>query len=344
MVTMSDVAKEAQVSRATASYALRGDTRIADDTRRRVLLAARKLRYSANLSARSLRSGKSGIIGVAIFELDKPYPAQMSAAISRQINAHGMQAIIQQTSNSKQDEVSILRHVTSQLCDGTIFSPGSITNEEMQELADGKPLVLLDDPSAEPVFDSVMTASTEGAAMAVQHLLDCGCRRIGVVGADMTASTDPAQRHAVRGRRVAGCLKALKAAGIKARPQDFLPLDRWDGEMARDLGHHLADTSDLAFDGIFCMTDSLALSLIRGLHECGVEVPRDLAVVGFDGIQEGALYIPSLTTISTDKDDLARKAVDALLARLQGDDDNRPPTRTTAACRLVVRESTAKIR
>ena len=181
MVTMSDVAKEAQVSRATASYALRGDTRIADDTRRRVLLAAHKLRYSANLSARSLRSGKSGIIGVAIFELDKPYPAQMSAAISRQINAHGMQAIIQQTSNSKQDEVSILRHVTSQLCDGTIFSPGSITNEEMQELADGKPLVLLDDPSAEPVFDSVMTAGFEGAAMAVRHLLDCGCQRLSLI-------------------------------------------------------------------------------------------------------------------------------------------------------------------
>ena len=92
------------------------------------------------------------------------------------------------------------------------------------------------------------------------------------------------------------------------------------------------------------MTDSLALGLIRGLHECDVEVPRDLAVVGFDGIQEGESYIPSLTTISTDKEDLARKAVDALLARLQGDDDNRPPTRTTAACRLVVRESTAKIR
>ena len=344
MVTMSDVAKEAQVSRATASYALRGDRRIADDTRRRVLLAAHKLRYSANLSARSLRSGKSGIIGVAIFELDKPYPAQMSAAISRQINAHGMQAIIQQTSNSKQDEVSILRHVTSQLCDGTIFSPGSITNEEMQELADGKPLVLLDDPSAEPVFDSVMTAGFEGATMAVQHLLDCGCRRIGVVGADMAASTDPVQRHSVHGRRVAGCLKTLKAAGIKARREDFLPLERWDGEMARDLGHHLTDTSDLPFDGIFCMTDSLALGLIRGLHECGVEVPRDLAVVGFDGIQEGESYIPSLTTISTDKEDLARKAVDALLARLQGEDDDRPPTRTTAACRLVVRESTARIR
>lgn len=180
--------------------------------------------------------------------------------------------------------------------------------------------------------------------MAVQHLLDCGCRRIGVVGADMTASTDPVQQHSVHGRRVAGCLKAMKAAGIKAGREDFLPLDRWEGEMARDLGHHLADASDPPFDGIFCMTDSLALGLIRGLHECGVEVPRDLAVVGFDGIQEGGSYIPSLTTISTDKEDLARKAVDALLARLQGDDDNCPPTRTTAACRLVVRESTAKIR
>lgn len=89
MVTMSEVAKAAGVSRATASYALRGDPRIAPDTAQKVLNAANELKYTANLSARSLRSGHNGVIGVAIFELDRPYPSEMSAAISREATKHG---------------------------------------------------------------------------------------------------------------------------------------------------------------------------------------------------------------------------------------------------------------
>ena len=101
MVTMSDVAKAAGVSRATASYALRGDPRIVPATAERVMRAARELQYTTNLSARSLRSGRSGIIGVAIFELDHPYPSEMSAAMSREAARHGLETIVQETSNSK---------------------------------------------------------------------------------------------------------------------------------------------------------------------------------------------------------------------------------------------------
>lgn len=109
MVTMSEVAKAAGVSRATASYALRGDPRIAPDTAQKVLNAANELKYTANLSARSLRSGHNGVIGVAIFELDRPYPSEMSAAISREATKHGLQTIVQQTSISKDSEIGILK-------------------------------------------------------------------------------------------------------------------------------------------------------------------------------------------------------------------------------------------
>lgn len=340
MVTMSDVAKEADVSRATASYALRGDTRIAEKTRTKVLAAAKRLNYSANLSARSLRSGRNGVIGVAIFELDKPYPSQMSAAISREINAHGMQAIIQQTTNSREDEVSILRRVTSQLCDGTIFSPGNVSNEEMKALTHGKPVVLLDDPSVRPVFDSVMTASREGARTAVAHLLAQGCRRIGVVGSDLDILDEPSMKNSVAARRLSGCLEALEEGKRTLSPDSFIGLEPWDEDSARSLAHSLAAQGDFPFDGVFCITDSMALGMIRGLHECGISVPRDVAVIGFDGINESASYIPSLTTISTDREDLAHKAVSILLHDLNQPDGHPRPRRQTAKFRLDVREST----
>lgn len=340
MVTMSDVAREADVSRATASYALRGDRRITNKTRSKVLKAAKKLNYSANLSARSLRSGRNGVIGVAIFELDKPYPSQLSAAISKEINAHGMQAIIQQTTNSRQDEVSILRHVTSQLCDGTIFSPGNVSNEEMKALLDGKPIVLLDDPSIHPVFDSVMTAGVDGSKVAVTHLIKQGCKRIAVIGSDYSPLDNAALVNSVSGRRLTGCVQAFKSAGMRISHDNFVRLDTWDESSARNLAHQLADHSEFPFDGMFCLTDSVALGMIRGLHERGLAVPKDVKVMGFDGINECSTYIPSLTTIQTDREDLAHKAVSKLIQRLNRGEQDEKPSRVTARFDLVVGEST----
>ena len=340
MVTMSDVAREADVSRATASYALRGDSRITKKTRSKVIAAAKKLNYSANLSARSLRSGRNGVVGVAIFELDKSYPSQMSAAISKEINAHGMQAIIQQTTNSREDEVSILQRVTSQLCDGTIFSPGNVSNEEMKALIHGKPIVLLDDHSAHPIFDSVETAGREGARTAITHLLAQGCRHIGVVGADISVLGKPSMKNSVAARRLIGCQEAFEASGRMLSPDAFIGLSPWDENASRSLAHNLADQGDFPFDGVFCLTDSIALGMIRGLYDCGISVPRDVAVIGFDGINEGASYIPSLTTISTDREDLACKAVSILLHDLNHPDRQSKPRRETAKFNLEVREST----
>lgn len=346
MTTMTDVARAAGVSRATASYALRGDPRIAPDTADKVRAAAASLHYTANLSAKSLRSGRSGLIGVAIFELDKPYPSEMSAAVSREAARHGLETIVQQTSNSKEREISILRKVTSQLCDGTIFSPGNVSVEEISALHGGKPLVLLDDIADDPLFDCVFTACESGAEAAIRHLVDVGCRSIGVLGADYESLLDDSQSTSVSGRRLAGALKALDEAGIEIDERHVVHT-LWEMEDARRAAHRIVDEG-LAFDGLFCMTDTVALGAIRGFADRGVRVPQDVAVIGFDGINEGEYSTPSLSTIRTDLDDLARKAVGLLLARLDEDanglprERRAPVRRLTADYRLVARESTRR--
>lgn len=305
MVTMSDVAKAAGVSRATASYALRGDPRIVPETAEKVRAAARRLHYTANLSARSLRSGRNGVIGLAIFELDRAYPSEMGAAISREASRHGLQTIVQETSNSKEGEVSILRKVTSQLCDGMIFSPGNVSDEELRELSGGKPMVLLDDLSPDPIFDTVNTPCEIGAQTAIDHLVDVGCQNILVVGARYESLAEDAQSTSVSARRLYGCLKAFDDHGMEVSPENFLYIN-WNPEDARALAHQVV-RSGRRFDGVFCMTDTLAMGFIRGLADCGVHVPNDMAVVGFDGINESDYFVPSLTTVSTDLNDLAAK-------------------------------------
>jgi DNA-binding LacI/PurR family transcriptional regulator len=368
MPTMSDVAKAAGVSRATASYALRGDPRISPHTAEKVRAAASQLRYTANLSARSLRSGRSGVIGVAIFELDKPYPSEMSAAISREAAQHGLETIVQQTSNSKEREISILRKVTSQLCDGTVFSPGNVSVEEIAALYGGKPLILLDDVSNDPLFDCVFTPCEAGAEAAIRHLAAVGCRNIGVLGTDCTASLEDSQAttisdhrpagaltklwdmvvmsSSVSGRRLAGALTAFDDLGITVGEDNFVNA-LWETRDAREAAHRLVDEG-LPFDGLFCMTDTVALGALRGFADRGVRVPQDVAVIGFDGINEGEYSVPSLTTIQTDLDDLARKTVGLLLNRLDEEatglplQQKAPVQRLTAGYSLVERESTRR--
>lgn len=340
MVTMSDVAKAAGVSRATASYALRGDPRIVPETAEKVRTAARRLHYTANLSARSLRSGRNGVIGLAIFELDRAHPSEMGAAISREASRHGLQTIVQETSNSKEGEVSILRKVTSQLCDGMIFSPGNVSDEELRELSGGKPMVLLDDLSPDPIFDTVNTPCEIGAQTAIDHLVDVGCQNILVVGARYESLAEDAQSTSVSARRLYGCLKAFDDHGMEVSPENFLYIN-WNPEDARALAHQVV-RSGRRFDGVFCMTDTLAMGFIRGLADCGVHVPNDMAVVGFDGINESDYFVPSLTTVSTDLNDLAAKAVNLLLKRIDEDGTDFKPEKLTADFRLVRRESTGR--
>ena len=343
MVTMSDVARAAGVSRATVSYALRGDARIAPATAERIMQTARDLQYTTNLSARSLRSGRSGIIGVAIFELDHPYPSELSAAISREAARHGLEAIVQQTSNSKDDEITILQKVTSQLCDGTIFCPGNVSDEEIRALSGGKPVILLDDTSPDPVFDSVSTACEAGAEAAIRHLYDVGCQRILVIGTAYEALAEDRGAATVSGRRLIGCLNAFEALGITPAPEQFIHLPQWRADVARTAAHHIVD-SNTAFDGVFCMTDTIAIGFARGLADRGLQAPRDAAIIGFDGINECATYIPSISTIATDLDDLATKAVRLLLDRLDanGTNNDEPPRELTAKFRLIARESTRR--
>jgi DNA-binding LacI/PurR family transcriptional regulator len=341
MVTMSDVAKAAGVSRATASYALRGDPRIISTTAQRVIKVAKDLNYTTNLSARSLRSGKSGVIGVAIYELDKPYPSEMSAEVSREASRNGLQAIIQQTSNSKEGEISILKNVTSQLCDGTIFSPGIVTNEEIRELSGGKPIILLDDTSQDSLFDGVYTPGRDGSRSAILHLMAQGCKNIFIIGADYESLSKKGSLIPVSSQRLKGCQDAFAQQGLTLQSGQVLRTDEWTPAAARKAVHELVN-SDKVFDGIFCMTDSLALGALRGLEDCGLTVPGDVAVMGFDGINEGELSIPSLSTIKIDLKDLAEKAVSLLLKRIKEPSQPFTPRRLTAAYTLVQRESTSR--
>ena len=340
MVTMRDVAQAAGVSTATVSMALRGDRRIAAQTRLAVREAADRLGYATNLSARSLRSGHAGVLGLMLLDLDIPQPMQIASAFGDAAAAVGMQSIVQQVRHGTVGTRVALERAASQLCDGMLVATYEPVTLLVSERDQGRPMVLLDDEAAPSNdMDAVLTPSFDGAEMAVTHLLASGCRSIVVLGSQFDVASDPGHRNRAEVRRLQGCMSGFSKAGRSLDPGHVIPA-RWDGGDAVEVVSGLV-RAGMEFDGLFCMTDVLAIGAMRGLSACGLRVPEDVKVMGFDGITVGGLCSPSLSTIAVDCADLAAKAVDRLMLRIEHPREAIAPVALTAEHHLVVRESTA---
>lgn len=326
MVTMKDIATQAGVSVMTVSNALRGRDVVAPDTARRILELADSLGYQVNaatLSARSLRSGLAqgdgygkGTIGVAIFDFDNIQPAILATEISRVAAERGCQTIFQQTRSEASGERAIIQGIASQFCDGLIFSSQMIDPEEIVRITRHRPTVLIDDDRPQQRLDTVLSPCEEGARAAIEYLWNTGRRHIGIVGNGVDVLSDPMLDSGVGARRVRGCLDAFDGLGLRVDPAWFVA-SPWHEVDARDVVR--ADAERFAgFDALFCMTDSIAIGVMRGLHDIGMRVPDDVAVMGFDGIVIGEVAVPSLTTVAVDIPQTASLAVDCVMGRMDG--------------------------
>jgi DNA-binding LacI/PurR family transcriptional regulator len=327
---LSDVAALAGVSVKTVSNVINDYPHITSRTRAKVEAAIAELGYSPNVSARSLRKGRSDFIALAIPEMASPYFAELGAAISRAAKKRGITVLIDQTEGEPAAEKLVLDGMRGQLIDGIIFSPITTTPSKIAVAPDGKPLLLLGERHAGGTLDHVAVNSVRASFDATTHLISLGRRRIAAIGVGGGAGTGAVRRKGYR--------KALKAAGQPYDPGlevDGTGYHREDGAAAMRALLELPERPD----AVFCFNDLLALGALRALAEAHLSVPGDVAVVGFDDIEDGRYHSPSLTTISPDKEWLAENAVSLLLERITGTGD---PRRRDLAVpyTLEIREST----
>ncbi|MBW3082111.1 LacI family DNA-binding transcriptional regulator [Bifidobacterium phasiani] len=326
MVTLDDVAARAGVSRMTASNALRGRTVVRPETACKVIAAAKELGYHPNIAARQLSSGRTQVIGLTVADFDLIFPAALAAAVSDQAQALGYQVIVQQTRFSHDFERRMLSSATSQICDGTIICWPSSVSAEMESFARTHPLVLLDGFGLEGRCDCVFTPCTDGMAAAARHLIGHGCRRVLTLGGGYL----PPERFDDAGtseqRRVRGAAEGLLAAGLPYRADDVYPCD-WTREAGyRRMRAILDERRD--FDGVCCLNDPIAIGALKALAEAGVRVPQDVAVTGFDGVEDGQYLTPGLTSVAIDPQEAARVCLELLMARIERDAGRPPAPRT----------------
>lgn len=322
MTTLDDVARLAGVSRMTASNALRGKTCVRRQTAQRVLQAARQLDYRPDLAARRLSSGRSHIIGLSVADFDLIFPADLAACLSDEAGRRGYQVLAQQTRCSQDSERTMLDHAVAQLCDGAVVCWPSSDVEALTRYAAAHPLVVLDGFAMSASVDCVLTPCRAGMASAMDHLLQQGYRRPIIIGAnpDEAFASPP---NTSSGLRLHGALDALKRHGVAFR-EDMVIACGWDREQGYVVTADLI-ARNVPFDALCCLNDPIAIGALKALSDAKMNVPRDVAVIGFDGVRDGQYTTPGLSSIVIDPAVTARACLDLLLSRLEHRDTTLAP-------------------
>ncbi|GGX59650.1 LacI family transcriptional regulator [Streptomyces minutiscleroticus] len=329
---LKDVAALAGVSIRTVSNVVSGSASVAEETRARVQRALDELGYRPNLAARNLRAGRTGLIGLAIPELHSPYFGELAGLIVEAARQRSWTVVIDQTFGDPDAERRLLDGTGGRLVDGLIISPWSLSPEELTAQARSVPVVLLGERHPHGLADRVAVDNVLAADEATTHLIGTGRRRIAAVG------LQPHLRNGTAHQRLEGYRTALRRAGIEPDPRlerTVTTLHRSDG--AEAMTALLED--GVRPDAVFAFSDELALGALHTAHRHGLRVPRDLAVVGFDGIEDALYANPALTTVAPDKRQIAERALQCLADRIYSPAAGVPPLDIVVPHRLEIRAS-----
>jgi len=342
---LKDVAKAANVSLAAASRILRGDCeRFGEETCRRVIEASRQLGWRRNLLVNGMQTGRTQTIGVMIPPYDSFWVSVLSG-IHDALSASDYLPITVWTGSLgdlphfEKDEAEGLRQINRLLdrrVDGLIlWPPFSLAYyHHFPEFVERRvPVAVIDHYST--VADSVETDEEQAASVVAQHLLDLGHRRI----ACLSSRETPSQTWAVK-RRTA-FENAVSRNGDAQMKSWRLNTQGTNGlEVARQL---LAD--DLRPTAVFAASDHEAQFIYQAADEMGINIPRDLSVVGFADLDFATSMDPPLTTMRQQPHEIGRLAADLIMSRIDG---NMPhgdfPTTVKVAAELIIRDSTAPCR
>jgi DNA-binding LacI/PurR family transcriptional regulator len=332
------------VSLKTVSNVVNGHRYLRPETKARVEQAIVELGYRVNSSARDLRRGRTATILLALSELRNPYFAELAELIIAAAERRGLRVLVDHHRMDPARERAVLHGGGTRQVDGVIYSPVSLGQDEASLFRVGFPLVVLGDTILDAPVDHVSLRNVEGARAAVSHLIDQGCSRIALIGVDPLGEGRPGSAT----QRVKGARQALEAAGLSLDPRMMGAARPW----YRSTGAQaVADMLDAGVrpDGIFALNDVLALGALHELLSRNIRVPEDIALVGFDNIDDGLYSRPSLTTIDPGKEQIAELALSMLCERMGLDVDGvpvaaadplgPPPREVFTRFELVVRET-----
>jgi DNA-binding LacI/PurR family transcriptional regulator len=309
-VKLSTIADALGLSTATVSLALRDSPLVADVTREAIKEKARALGYIYNRRAASLRTSRSGIVGVCVHDVMNPFYGEILKAIEGELDRRRQTFLLCNHYDDLAKQRSFLDTLLQLGADGLILSPAlgtSVDDLRMSE-ENGLPVTLIARSLDGAGVSAFRGDDRHGMGLVVDHLASLGHRSIAFIGGTDATST---------GRdRAAGWREALARAGVEPRPEWRIegPRDRHSGFDAVSRFLAIAERPT----AIACFSDLVALGVMYGLARAGLRPGADVAVSGYDDIDEAAIAMPPLTTVANGQSEVGRSAADALLSRLTG--------------------------
>lgn len=330
-ITLADIARLTGVSPGTVSRALNGRPGVHPETRRRIEDAAQRLGYQPNALARSLLRGRSYTVGVVTADSFGRFSIPIMLGAEDALGAGQLSVLLCDGRGDPIRERHYLRLLLEHRVDGIIVTGRRTDPRPPIGHGLGVPVVYAMTQSTAPEDLSITPDDRQGGALAIEHLLGTGRRRIAHV-------TGPERFQAAR-LRAEGAVATLRSAGTQLAGGQVL-FGEWTEEWGRRAASILLEprTRREGLDAVFAGNDQIARGLLDIFREAGVVVPDDVAVIGFDNweiIAEAAR--PPLTTIDMDLREIGRSAAEALMAAIDGEFAAGVRTRP---CRLVLREST----
>lgn len=326
-VTMQQVAAEAGVSVSTVSKVINARYGVSAETFDHVTKVINRLGYEASLVARSLRNARTNVIGVLVADFE-PFSTEVLKGAADAIRGSGYELVAYSAGGRVDEHVGwerrYLSRVMGTLVDGAVLVTPTVTDVQY----DG-PVVAVDPHTGRSSLPTVAADNLGGARSAVDHLIELGHRRIGMV----TGRPDLISAQL----RERGYRDAHAAAGL-AVDESLLALGAFDPDQAAEAARELLRLPEPP-TAVFAANDTSALATLEVAAELGVDVPGQLSVVGFDNIPESALAHPPLTTVQQPMRQMGRDAVAMLVALIAG--ETLDETHVTLETTLVRRRSTA---
>jgi LacI family transcriptional regulator len=333
---MKDIARDLGVSVVTVSKVLRNHSDISEETRQRVLKRMKELHYRPNLAARALITGKTFTIGLIVPDLLHPFFAQVAKALSGVFRQRGYSLILSSSEEDPELEKQELDVLLARRVDAILIASAQWTVESFRQIEDQKiPYVLIDRQFAGLAANFVGVDDEAAGALATEHLIEQGCRRIAHIrGPEVSTAIGRAE----------GYRRSLAKHGLTPLPGYVISMGA-SGDARGEAGGYEAARTLLAMeprpDGIFCYNDPAAMGVMHAILDAGLRIPEDIAVVGCGNVHYSDFLRVPLTTIDQNSQAIGERAAELALSLI----DAKGPVRPSSICitpALAVRASSRR--
>jgi len=334
VTTLKKIAKRAGVSIATASRVLNdrpSQIRISEETKKKVLKIATELDYHPNIFARSLRTRKTGIVGVIVSDITDPYFGGIIDGVEKVLNENDYYFLLSSAQNSPQKEELYLTRLRKSRVDGLLILGGALrfTNGEVKQLASSSiPIVVVGRKSPHPNISSVTVDNFTGGFLGTEHLIKLGHQDIVHI-----ATVEPREDGK---ERLNGYRSAMEKYGIKDKcwiEKGDITAESGCKVMTRILKKAPTPTA------VFTYNDMSALGVMRAIRDQELRIPENIAVVGFDDIPIAVHFDPALTTVRQPQEEMGRKGAKLLMRAIKENNKSNRRENIVLEAKLIIRKS-----